>query len=154
MTLTDLVLNIDPTDEDVWTFGTRSTNSSTFYNLFDEHGTKANTTDRDLHDTQAINIQSDLGTIGLGTAILLLNNDTQSVGTYVTELKDNGNNIMTQEVGQTTDTGLRTSVMKHESLPITFTETGSNTGVFVNFDEGDSANLKVCLLYTSPSPRD
>ena len=38
VTLTDWNLNIDPTDEDSWTFATLPTNSSAFYQMFDENG--------------------------------------------------------------------------------------------------------------------
>ena len=33
-------LNIDPTDEDSWTFGTLPTNATVFYQLFDENGAR------------------------------------------------------------------------------------------------------------------
>ncbi|MCH7649181.1 MAG: hypothetical protein IIA83_11320, partial [Thaumarchaeota archaeon] len=39
ITLTDLQLNIDPTDEDSWTFG--GTDGEVFYNIFDEAGNNA-----------------------------------------------------------------------------------------------------------------
>ncbi|MEE3255001.1 MAG: hypothetical protein VX199_04810, partial [Chloroflexota bacterium] len=104
LTIQDPVLNIDPTDEDVWTFGARSSNSSTYYGLFDESGAKGNSTDNGLSDAQAVNIQGSLGDIGMGTAVFLLNNDTQSTGTYVVELKDNDFTILSQESGQTTGT--------------------------------------------------
>ena len=143
LTLQDAVLNIDPTDEDVWTFGARSTNASTWYGLFDEAGTKNNSTDNVITNDQAVDLASSLSTLGLGTAVLTLNNDTQSTGTYVTELKDNDFTILTQDRGDTLDTGLGTSVVAHGSLPITFTETAANTGIFTNYDDADSANLKV-----------
>ena len=38
VTLTDWNLNIDPTDEDVWTFGTSPSNATIYYQLFDENG--------------------------------------------------------------------------------------------------------------------
>ena len=41
VTVTDLWLNIDPTDEDSWTWGTNSTNSTsfgTYYQVFNENG--------------------------------------------------------------------------------------------------------------------
>ena len=141
MTLTDLVLNVDPTDEDVWTFGTNSNNASTFYGLFDENGARTNATDSALTNTQAVNIQASLGNIGAGTAALTMNNDTQGTGTYVTELQDNDFNILAQAAGHTTGTGLASNVMSHNSLPITFTETGANSGIFTNYDDGDTANL-------------
>ena len=141
MTLSDLVLNVDPTDEDVWTFGTNSNNASTFYGLFDENGARTNATDSALTNTQAVNIQASLGNIGAGTAALTMNNDTQGTGTYVTELQDNDFNILAQAAGHTTGTGLASNVMSHNSLPITFTETGANSGIFTNYDDGDTANL-------------
>ena len=38
VTITDWNLNIDPTDEDVWTFGTLPSNATLFYQLYDENG--------------------------------------------------------------------------------------------------------------------
>ena len=38
MTLDAWNANIDPTDEDVWTFGTLPTNQTAFYQLYDENG--------------------------------------------------------------------------------------------------------------------
>jgi hypothetical protein len=38
LTMTDLQLNIDPTDEDSWTWGTLGTNNTVYYQLFDENG--------------------------------------------------------------------------------------------------------------------
>ena len=143
LTLTDIVLNIDPTDEDVWTFGARSANSSTFYGLFDENGSTTNATGNVLTDVQGVNIQGDVGTIGAGTAVFVLNNDTQSTGTYVMELKDNDFTVLVQDPNHTLDTGLRTNSIAHEDLPVTFTETGANTGVFTNYDDADNANLKI-----------
>ena len=37
-TISDNWLNVDPTDEDSWTFGSNSTNSTTVYQAFDENG--------------------------------------------------------------------------------------------------------------------
>jgi hypothetical protein len=37
-TITDLQLNIDPTDEDSWTFGTTTSNATTYYGVFNEDG--------------------------------------------------------------------------------------------------------------------
>jgi len=38
ITISDNWLNVDPTDEDSWTFGTNATNSTTVYQAFDENG--------------------------------------------------------------------------------------------------------------------
>ena len=40
VTLGNNEMNIDPTDEDSWTFGTLPTNATTFYQLFDENGAR------------------------------------------------------------------------------------------------------------------
>ena len=40
ITLYNNELNIDPTDEDSWTFGTLPTNATIFYQLFDENGAR------------------------------------------------------------------------------------------------------------------
>ena len=36
--VTDIQLNIDPTDKDSWTFGTNPAAPTTFYQIFDENG--------------------------------------------------------------------------------------------------------------------
>ena len=41
ITISDNWLNVDPTDEDSWTFGSNSTNSTTVYQAFDENGVAA-----------------------------------------------------------------------------------------------------------------
>jgi len=133
--VTDMQLNIDPTDEDSWTFTTIAGNQSTYYQLFDENG------ETDADGTRgAVNIKSSLaGLLFEDNGILKFNNDTQSSGTFVVELDDNDDSILTAE-----GTGrLGTSSLDHGSLPITLVETDPNSALFVNYDESDDANLNI-----------
>ena len=48
-TVTDTWLNIDPTDEDSWTFATNATGTlGTFYQVFDENGQEVSPTDTNM----------------------------------------------------------------------------------------------------------
>jgi len=143
VTLTDWNLNLDPTDEDVWTFATLPSNSSMFYQLFDENGAE----DANKHDTEG----EERG------AVLF---DVNSVGTLAQAgLMTIDRNGPTEESDATTDAvlsfqanadvsntstssglvGLR--YVNGADQPVTFTETGANTGVFTNWDEALKTNM-------------
>ncbi len=134
ITLTDWQLNIDPTDEDSWSFGTTTTNATAFYNLFDENGVS-------LSDTKT---NSDVGlteaqmssTLGHNVGVMKIDADAQSVGTNVIAVQDNADSIVqsTNDLGSGVCNGATT-------VCVTFTETGANTGVFRNFDEDNKANV-------------
>jgi len=53
-TLTDQALNIDPTDEDSWTFNTVDTSPATYYQFFDESGNNAGGCGIDNNDDLAV----------------------------------------------------------------------------------------------------
>jgi hypothetical protein len=74
VTVTDLWLNIDPTDEDSWTFGADTTNSTTNYQVFDENGNRAG----DAVFGGTIDISTTLGNLMCeDNCILLLDTDAQ-----------------------------------------------------------------------------
>ncbi|WP_428325846.1 hypothetical protein [Nitrosopumilus sp.] len=134
VTVTDLWLNIDPTDEDSWTWTTLASNSSAYYQLFDENGNKAG--DGNIGDVSNFDI------VGNATAlmcedncILKLNTDQQGSGTAVVDLNDNDDVVATA-------TGA-TSSLSAASQPITLTEQGPNTGVFGTYDESDVSIVQV-----------
>jgi len=95
VTITDLWLNIDPTDEDSWTFGTFGT-ASTNYQVFDENGLNAG-------DVPS-NTGGNLLTAALGAlmcednCILLVNPDQQGQGNVIT-LQDTGDSVLTNVDG-------------------------------------------------------
>jgi hypothetical protein len=86
--ITDLWLNIDPTDEDSWTFGTAGT-IATVYQVFDENGASVGDT--------ATNTDVDNGSLTTklsalmcdGNCILLVSPDAQGKGEDVLTLQDN-----------------------------------------------------------------
>ncbi|AFS83492.1 hypothetical protein [Candidatus Nitrosopumilus sediminis] len=137
-TITDLWLNIDPTDEDSWTWGASSTNSTTFYQVFDENGGLAG----DGTAGGVIDISSSLSALMCeDNCVLLLNADTQNTGTSVITIQDNGDSVIQ---GDTENPATAfTNGIAAGSLPITVTEQGPNSGVFGTYDEGDVSALKI-----------
>jgi hypothetical protein len=100
-TITDLWLNIDPTDEDSWTFGTTGTGNkalaSTNYQVFDENGNAVG------------NVASNAGAGNALTAalpdlmcedncVLLSTADVQGTGNVIT-LADNNDSVLTNADG-------------------------------------------------------
>ena len=148
-TVTDLWLNIDPTDEDSWTFGSVTNGSaSTNYQVFDENGdsvgnTTANT-DNGLTDILGNLMCED-------NCVLLFNPDVQGDGNVVT-IQDNDDSNIVFQLGQSdaddpADFGVPVGSVSNTVLPgkipITITEQGPNSGVFGTYDESDKSVLKV-----------
>jgi len=148
VTITDWNMNIDPTDEDVWTFGTLPTNATAFYQLYDENGVDDATTCEDdtsgdpkcavMFDTDSISKLSPAGLLTIDR------NNSESTATTnpVINFQRNLN------IPNKTDTGngaglYGLSHIDDEDQPVTFTETGSNTGVFINWDEAKKTNMLI-----------
>jgi hypothetical protein len=158
VTLTDWNLNIDPTDEDSWTFGTLPTNATLFYQLFDENGAAdaygtgsncgtANQACRYVTAAGATGswaIAFDGTTVGdiapAGLLTIDRNGDTvtsDATTDAVISFQDNADQQCTAA-----DSGL--CYMKDiaaDDQPVTFTEAGANTGVFINWDESLTTNM-------------
>ncbi len=139
-TITDVWLNIDPTDEDSWTFGTYDTISSN-YQVFDEHGVAVGDT---LENTDNNLLTGFLDSLMCeDNCRLLIDPNTQGATNPVLTLQDNDD---TGIVG--TDANDATSFQTlggnlNGKIPITITETNNNNGVFVMHDESDSSILKI-----------
>ncbi|MDH3341265.1 MAG: hypothetical protein OEL84_08265, partial [Nitrosopumilus sp.] len=169
-TITDLWLNIDPTDEDSWTFETVG-DISTNYQVFDENGSvagglgvgnAASNTDANLLTGQLVNLMCE------DNCRLLLNPDVQGKG-FVATLQDNDDSVLsgdstfgtfvagtpagiapngvpaddpTRVVGVGSVFTLSTDATKG-AVPITFTEQGPNSGVFGSYDESDTSNIRI-----------
>lgn len=144
VTITDLWLNIDPTDEDSWTFGTNSgntTSSGAHYQVFDENGAISG---------NATNIDS-------MTALLMcedncrLHIDTNAQGSTapVLTIADNDDSILdnlnngSSNVAANFGVRIATAELGVGSVPVTITEQGPNSGVFGTYDESDSSVLKI-----------
>ncbi|QDI89139.1 hypothetical protein Nisw_06175 [Candidatus Nitrosopumilus sp. SW] len=144
-TITDLWLNIDPTDEDSWTFATNTGNSSnidTFYQVFDENGASGGS---------ALTLKNTLPNLMCeDNCVLTLNVDAQSSGTAVVTIQDNGDSILAQlnstaSVNNASAFGVtaETDVLGTGSIPVTITEQGPNSGVFGTYDESDVSVLEI-----------
>jgi len=131
LTMTNPIMNIDPTDEDSWTFGTSATNKTLYYGIFTNDGALA-----------ANNFTKSL--TGNTTALMFNHNDFLSLkrdanGVNIVNLQDNADTALNATLA--IDAGK--SVIYSGSQPVTFTETAPNTGVFGTYDESDKSVLVV-----------
>lgn len=128
-TITDIQLNIDPTDEDSWTFGTTSSNATVYYSVFTEDGSFDNS-------TAAISV----ALTGNRTNLMFEDNglmklDLATQGSTVLARQDNADSVLSAR--GTVDIGVQTI----SNQPVTITETAPNTGVFGTYDESDTSVL-------------
>ena len=134
VTVTDLWLNIDPTDEDSWTFGANPDNATTIYQAFDENG------DIDSDASDSGNVTPVLDSLMCeDNCILLFTPDEQ--GTDVVTIQDNGDSVI--ESADADPDNARTRGIDDGDRPITITEQGPNSGVFGSYDESDTSALIV-----------
>ena len=147
-TITDLWLNIDPTDEDSWTFGTNGNNATSVgahYQVFDENGASGGT---------PINIDSSAASLMCeDNCRMIVNANVQSSTASVLTLADNDDSILanlngtssTASPNNATNFGVAaaTAQLGEGSVPVTITEQGPNSGVFGTYDESDSSVLKI-----------
>jgi hypothetical protein len=162
-TITDLWLNIDPTDEDSWTFATTGIGSDstaiTAYQVFDENGSSAGDTATNT-DADLTNKLDDL--MCEDNCRLITNADVQKKGWVITLQDNDDSRISGDENGPTalvagiqsvpTDplmspqnpTSFQTEGLNFIStVPVTITEQGPNSGVFGSYDEADASNIKI-----------
>src|SRR3989338_8528412 len=163
VTLQDFQLNIDPTDEDSWTWGSNirdvTTNKTAFYMLFNDTGNR----DADGRTFDITNWKSNVPTVTLGVnlgaqnlfgnlttlmfednGMLTFNNNTAGSGTDLIRLVDNTDmTLLRPNTASTTSNALRTNTINENSLPITVTETAPNSGIFTTTDEANNSMLKV-----------
>jgi hypothetical protein len=91
-------LNIDPTDEDSWTFTTISSNATLFYQLFDENGAK----DADGNSNQAVAFTSaTAGDIAPAGVFTIDRNGSEATATTnpIINFRDNADTICLAEGG-------------------------------------------------------
>ncbi len=142
-TITDVWLNIDPTDEDSWTFGTNSNYGlSTNYQVFNENGEMAGAgTPGGIIDISGTLSQMMIEDNG----ILILDVDTQNRGTDVVTIQDNDDSDLNC-TGTTADTCAVTGTaggLSFGSQPITITEQLPSSGIFGTYGESDVSNIKI-----------
>ncbi len=147
-TVMDTWLNIDPTDEDSWTFGTNATyvasqigaadndGASTNYQVFDESGATAGA----AVAGGIIDIGPVLSTMMIrDNGVLILDTNAQSVATPVLTIQDNLDSNVTCTDGQDASScivgGVAANGLADNTQPITLTEFEPNTGEFRTFDD-------------------
>jgi len=132
-TVTDVQLNIDPTDEDSWTFGTISTNATTYYSVFTEDGALSKSGQSGPVISKALTGNL-TGLMFEDNGKLLLNKNAQSATSNIVQIQDNADTNMTATDGLI---NAGKSTITAASQPVTITETAPNTGVFGTYDESD-----------------
>ncbi len=135
VTVTDLWLNMDPTDEDSWTWNTAT--GDAFYQVFNENG------EDDADSPGAtVAINPSFGSLMVEkNGVLLIDVDEQGSGDVV-NLFDNNDQILTEGAtadGASTPGGLFVA----GDQPVTLTELSDNSGIFANYDESGNANIRV-----------
>ncbi|MCV0373533.1 MAG: hypothetical protein K5793_08290 [Nitrosarchaeum sp.] len=144
VTISDLWLNIDPTDEDSWTFGTSGT-ISTHYQVFDENGAAVGDTTTNIK-TGSTSLTGKLSNLMCeDNCVLKLNPDVQSKGKVIT-LQDNDDSAIKVGSGEDAQnpSNWQTNAGNLDgTLPITITEQGPNSGVFGTYDESDTSNIVI-----------
>ena len=143
ITIHDWELNIDPTDEDSWTFGSNPDNQTANYQSFDENGavvagSTANTNLDVANDGDAMS-----GKWGQSDSTMAINMDTQGTGTNVVAFQDNADTQLVSCTSGVAGGKCGTANLNTASQAVTFTETGANTGTFVNWDEGLTTNMYI-----------
>jgi len=150
----DNFLNVDPTDEDSWTFGSNSTNSTTVYQAFDENGVALTGNPKGTPDIQAGGNLTTINSGDLGVLKINYNPNNAvvpSTGNSVLSLVDNNDQIITPGATRTADTfatnlagtGTALNNLGVNNAPVTFVETESTSGLFLNTDENDAANIRI-----------
>ena len=147
VTLTDPWLNIDPTDEDSWTFGTTGildfAGATSHYQVFDENGVVVGDIDSNTN-VKLTEVLEDLmceENCSLVTDV----NDQDDVG-FVISLQDNHDSEITDNAFNNSDNPFDWQTANGNlagKVPITFTEFGPNSGMFNSFDEANLSNIKV-----------
>ncbi len=137
-TITDLWLNIDPTDEDSWTWGTGA-NATAFYQLFDENGNSAGDGNYVTGTGDIVPLSGSL--MCEDNCILLLDTDAQDTGGAIVTINDNDDSELT--AGTSGTSGARTATIAAADQPVTFTEQGVKSGIFANFDENDVSVIQI-----------
>jgi len=135
--INDPQLNIDPTEDDSWTWGTNANNNTAFYELFNRNG-----------GTDADGTAGAQNLVGNMTTMMFNHNGkltfaptAQSV--RVVDFEANGKQIFygTQR-GDPAKVSTKSVTATTGSQPMTFNEQGGvNTGIFGNWDGGKKSNV-------------
>ena len=135
--ITDLNLNIDPTDEDSWSFGTSTANPSAYYLLYEESG-KLNSDGT----SGAVNLAPYLNSMMFkGNGLLKINPNTQGQTPVIT-IQDNDNS-QTNGDGEIDISLISTGAgsIGIGNQPVTITETSPNSSIFTTYDPNNNSVL-------------
>jgi len=148
-TISDIWLNVDPTDEDSWTFGTVGT-ISTNYQVFNENGLAVGNV---TSNTDTNGLTARLGDLMCeDNCVLKLNPDVQNKGNVVTLQDNDDSEIYASSANANLQSPLAFGVptgatpftpLLNATVPITITEQGPNSGVFGTYDESDDSNIVI-----------
>ena len=148
-TVTDLWLNIDPTDEDSWTFATNAdaiNGTDTFYQVFNENGRSGGA---------ALPLAGELRSLMCeNNCILIIDTNAQDRTYPVLTIQDNDDSIIETEAKANYDNtaynyraldddGTVQRLLGEGTVPVTITEQGPNSGVFGTYDESDKSVLRI-----------
>ncbi|WP_200829069.1 hypothetical protein [Nitrosopumilus zosterae] len=143
--ITDINLNIDPTDEDSWSFATVASSPSTYYMLYEESG------NIDADGTAgAVNLTPTLNSMMFkDNGILKINPNVQGQSNVIT-IRDNDDSE-TNGDGEKAISLISTNggSIAAGKQPITITETTPNSGIFDTYD----ANNDSVLITTQDAQR-
>ena len=146
-TITDPWLNIDPTDEDSWTFATAGDNEAIFYQVFDESGERTSEDDPSVLSNAGDLMCEDGCVLKLDTAVQ---------GDSIITLQDNNDSDLKLDNPQDITTAFvpdrnrgHIAGLQAGTQPITITEQGTNSGIFTTYDEND----KSVILITDKAAR-
>ena len=137
LTMNDPQLNIDPTEEDSWTWGSSTTNNTLYYEAFDRNGNPA-------ADKTPASMQNLIGNL---TSMMFNHNgkftfNPAPQGVQVVNFQQNTKEQLNQTVGAPGTVRDVNLLLSAGSQPITFIESGGvNTGVFSNGDTSKKANI-------------
>ena len=127
VTVTDTWLNIDPTDEDSWTWYTNGTDAgNAYYQIFDESGAKPGLDDNGIPRMTPVTSEA----LMQEDAVFKLNVRAQGSEDVIV-LQDND------------DTDYEAIDQARLVKPVTLTEQGPKSGVFGTYDESDTSVLKI-----------
>ncbi|HXV38805.1 MAG TPA: hypothetical protein VD699_04470 [Nitrosopumilaceae archaeon] len=138
VTLVDGQLNIDPTDEDSWTFGTAAP-FQTRYQLFNENGATEGDVAGGSNDISA----SLTALMFEDNGIVKLNGNVQGGPSIVDLDANNDQGASFVDIASPGGLAESTTLLAIGTQPMTFVETGANTGTYTNYDENDDSNLDV-----------
>jgi len=142
LTMMDIQLNIDPTDEDSWSWGTNSASNTAFYQLFDENGnTDADGTDGAVNLIPVMNTDEFMFE---DNGILLIDLDSKGTGTEILRIVDNDDSQTNGAINIDASTVSTDGGSIHAgNQPVTFVEHFPNSGIFTNYDKFDVSNLAI-----------